>query len=107
MKVNFSLFGCKNREDLPCRSLACPVDRLLFQAPLKEDSGIKVFTGSDINSLSELNLEREDFNFGFNDYGFFNASTYSAKNLSNDSKFVKVVLGDSVQISRIEITYTP
>ena len=52
-------------------------------------------------------MEKEDFNFGFNDYGFFNASTYSSKNLPNDSKFVKVVFGDSVQISRIEITYVP
>lgn len=73
--------------------------------PLKNESEIKIFTAPDTTNFSELTLNKEYFKFGKNDYGFFDAARFSSGNIPNDTKFIKVVLGDSVQISRIEFTY--
>jgi hypothetical protein len=73
--------------------------------PLKDESEIKIFTAPDTTNFSELTLNKEYFKFGKNDYGFFDAARFSSGNIPNDTKFIKVVLGDSVQISRIEFTY--
>jgi len=75
--------------------------------PLKEESGIKVLAGDSIENFSELEMNTDIFKFGKNDYGFFDAATYSSEDIPDNSRYVKIILGESVQISRIEITYKP
>lgn len=75
--------------------------------PLKENSAIKIFTGNSVDSLTELEMNKDIFNFGKNDYGFFDAVTYSSEDIPDNSRYVKIIFGDSVQISRIEITFNP
>lgn len=73
--------------------------------PLKDNSEIKIYTAQDTTNFSELTLNKEYFKFGKNDYGFFDAARFSSDKIPIETKFIKVVLGDSVQISRIEFTY--
>jgi hypothetical protein len=71
----------------------------------KQGAGIKVFVSGDPDEYAEVEPERKVSVFGKNDYGFFDAVRYSAKNLPSGTQFVKIVLGEGVQISRCEIVY--
>lgn len=70
-----------------------------------EQSDIQLFAADSLDNFIQLNMKKEIFVFGKNDYGFFPAVSYSSEELPEGSSFVKIVLGDGVQISRIEITY--
>jgi len=72
---------------------------------LTNNSDIRVMVSQNLDDFYELNTSKEVFRFGKNDYGFFDALTYSSDNLSNEIKFVKIILGNDVQISRVEINY--
>ncbi|MGE5498720.1 MAG: cellulase family glycosylhydrolase [Syntrophothermus sp.] len=55
----------------------------------------------------ELTVKKEKFAFEKNEYGFFTALRYSADTLPKGTKFIKIVINDKVQISRIELSYKP
>lgn len=73
----------------------------------KENGDVKVATGSDVDSLTEITPDKQVFKFGKNDYNFFDAVRYTSINLPENSRFVKITLNDGVQISRVEIKYQP
>lgn len=79
----------------------------------KENGDIKIAAGSNLDSLTEIIPNKQIFSFGKNDYQFFDAVTYSsniyddAEGIPKDTRFVKIILNDGVQISRVEIKYQP
>ncbi len=68
-------------------------------------SEIKIFTSEDNQNFTELIPQKEIFSFGKNDYGFFDAVTLKSDSLNGGSKFVKILLSEGVQISRVEVSY--
>lgn len=64
---------------------------------------IAISVSKDLNSFFNINPEKEVFIFGKNDYGFFDAVTLRTTKVPDDAKFVKIVLEEGVQISRIEL----
>ncbi|MFA7419667.1 MAG: hypothetical protein WCZ90_08265 [Melioribacteraceae bacterium] len=70
------------------------------------ESDIKVFISEDGTDYSELNLEKQVFEFSKNEYGFYPAARYTAKIDNENAKFVKIVLLGDVQLSRTEISYS-
>ncbi|MEJ5351489.1 MAG: cellulase family glycosylhydrolase [Melioribacteraceae bacterium] len=72
-----------------------------------ENADIKIFAGNNIDTLQEVFPEKQVFKFGKNDYNFFDAVRYTVNNVPNDSRFVKILLNEGIQISRVEIKYQP
>ncbi|MGE5458568.1 MAG: hypothetical protein ACM3RX_09465, partial [Methanococcaceae archaeon] len=58
-------------------------------------------------SFTSLSSKKDTFAFAKNDYGFFTAARYSSDKLPEGTKFIKIVLSNSVQLSRIELSYGP
>jgi len=75
-----------------------------FQA--KESAVIQVLAGENIDSLIELKAEQKVYGFGNNEYGFFPAVRFSSDTLPLDIKFLKILINEGIQISRIEFTYS-
>ena len=86
---------------LPANVYAVKVD--LFIA--KEGSEIEIFAGEDIENFAHLNITEQRYSFAKNDYGLFDAVSYSSENILPNARFVKINLNGGVQISRIEISY--
>lgn len=75
-----------------------------------EGSEIKILaslSNEDAGEYKELTVKKEKFAIEKNEYGFFTALRYSADTLPKGTKFIKVILNDKVQISRIELSYKP
>lgn len=70
-----------------------------------ENGDIKIEAGSTIDSLVEINVNKQIFKFGKNDYNFFDAVRYTSTDIPENSRFVKIKLTEGIQISRIEIKY--
>lgn len=64
-------------------------------------------SNEDAGDYEELAVRKEKFAFEKNEYGFFTALRYSADTLPKNTKFIKIVLNDKVQISRLELSYKP
>jgi hypothetical protein len=69
------------------------------------ESDIAVGTASHPGEFDNLDLEKEAFIFGSNDYGFFDAVTCSASGVPRRTRFVKITLRGGCQLSRISIVY--
>lgn len=74
---------------------------------LSDDGDIKIEAGNNLDNLEELSIDKQIFKFGKNDYNFFDAVRYTATNIPENSKFVKIIINEGVQISRVEIKYQP
>ncbi|MCX7798091.1 MAG: cellulase family glycosylhydrolase [Melioribacter sp.] len=85
----------------PMNILEVKIDFLLS----KEYGDIKIYAGENIDSLYEIIPHKQIYKFGKNDYNFFDAVRYTSVNLPMNSRFVKFILNDGAQISRIEIKY--
>jgi mannan endo-1,4-beta-mannosidase len=55
--------------------------------------------------FSALRMDSQDFVFGKNDYGFFDAVSFTSDHLPPEARFVMISLNESYQVSRVEITY--
>ena len=75
-----------------------------FQA--KDSAVVQVFAGENIDSLVVLRTEQLVFGFGKNEYGFFPAIRFYNDTLPLGIKFLKIILNEGIQISRIEFTYS-
>lgn len=95
--------GCYLIYKVPTIVTAIKVD--LF--PTKDGGGIKIYTADKLENFSELVPKKEIFSIGKNDYGFFDAVTLTSEILPKETKFIKIVFGEGIQISRLEITYKP
>jgi hypothetical protein len=57
--------------------------------------------------FAELQLSAREHVFGRNDYGFFDAVTYTAASPAPEAAFVRISLDEGVQIGRVELEYGP
>ena len=73
---------------------------------VKDGSSVQVGIAGNPSSFSELKLHATTFSMVKNDYGFFDAVTFTSEQLPRDGEYVKILLNDGVQVSRIEITFT-
>lgn len=88
--------------EIPNNSISLKID---FFA-VKEKSDIYVSIADESAVFNNLELDTEVFRFGKNDYGFYDAVSYTTNNLPEKIKYVKITLGEDVQISRVEFDYT-
>jgi len=74
----------------------------------KVNGGSTVSVAADSTSvlLRDVLMKAEIFSFGPNDYGFFDAVSYTSDHLPPGTRFVRVMLNEGVQVSRVEISYT-
>ena len=66
---------------------------------------IQVLTGASADSLASAQVHRTVYTNAKNEYGFFTPMRFSCTGFSPTDRFVKVMLADDSQISRIEIVY--
>ncbi len=71
----------------------------------KDTSKIEILSSTDLNSFQLVEANKTSYASGKNDYGFFNPVSFTSNSLPAGSKYLKVVLSEGAQISRIEIKY--
>jgi len=69
------------------------------------EAGVEVSVSGDLREFPAVQCKQQEFAFGKNDYGFFNAEVSSADPLPRDTRYVKIMLKGGVQIGRVEIAY--
>jgi hypothetical protein len=69
------------------------------------DRGIGILTSASLSEFAEPATEKQVFRFGKNDYGFYEAARFTARNFPAGTQYVKIVLQEGVQIGRIELRY--
>ncbi|MEW6194068.1 MAG: cellulase family glycosylhydrolase [Bacteroidota bacterium] len=69
------------------------------------DSNIDILSSVDNLNFTELISQKEIFSFGKNDYGFFDAVTLKSGSFNKGTRYVKILLNEGVQISRVEVSY--
>jgi hypothetical protein len=70
-----------------------------------EGEGIEIYASADGNDYEKLPLQSEFFASGKNDYGFFIPVSYTAKEIKEGVRFIKIVLSKKTQLSRTEIKF--
>jgi len=71
---------------------------------VSEWSDLRIAADSSLNRFSELPTKTRVFRFGPNDYGFYDAVSYICDQIPPGTKFIKILLNEGIQISRVEIT---
>ncbi len=71
----------------------------------KDTSKIEILSSTDMSSFVTIEANKTSYASGKNDYGFFNPVSFTSNSLPAGSKYLKVVLSEGAQISRIEIKY--
>jgi hypothetical protein len=72
---------------------------------VKDTSKIEILSSTDMNNFQPVEANKTSYASGKNDYGFFNPVSFISNSLPAGSKYLKVVLSEGAQISRIEIKY--
>jgi hypothetical protein len=85
----------------PTAASAIKVDAFLVD----KGNEIHIFASGDLREFSEVSTVKDTFVFGNNDYRFFDAVTYSTGALPEKTQYLKIVLTDGIQISRVEVTF--
>jgi len=71
----------------------------------KDTAMTEIFTSADLVNFQPVAANKVSFAAGKNDYGFFNPVSFTSDKLPQGSRYLKVVLFEGAQISRIEIKY--
>jgi hypothetical protein len=74
---------------------------------VKAGSNVSVAADTTLGVFNELSMSIQEFRFGPNDYGFFDAVSYTSDQLPSGTRFVKISLNEGIQVSRVEISYSP
>jgi hypothetical protein len=69
------------------------------------ESGIAVSRSADLQDFSAVECKQQEFTFGKNDYGFYDAELSVADSLAAGTRYVKIMLRGGAQIGRVEILY--
>ncbi|HTY11427.1 MAG TPA: cellulase family glycosylhydrolase [Bacteroidota bacterium] len=64
---------------------------------------VEVLASKDLETFADLATRKEVFLYGQNDYGYFDAVTLAGTEFPDGTKYIKIMLEEGVQISRIEI----
>lgn len=68
--------------------------------------GLDFLASDTLNSMKPLAVKIETFPPYKNFYGFFTPAVYSCNEFPTNSRFLKIIFNDTVQISRVEIIYS-
>jgi len=71
----------------------------------RPEASVELSSSADPGTLLPLVCRRQEFVFGRNDYGFYDAVVSSADTLAADARYIKVMLMGGAQIGRIEVRY--
>jgi hypothetical protein len=77
----------------------------VFLTTAGRDSTIEFLTGKTPESFSPVASSREIFEPYQNNYGFYAAGRYIVRDIPQEDRFIKIDLANSIQLSRIEISY--
>jgi mannan endo-1,4-beta-mannosidase len=69
------------------------------------DAGVVLSTSPDLKEFPPVECKQQEFTFGKNDYGFYNAEVSSADSLASGTRYVKITLKGGAQIGRVEVVY--
>ena len=73
----------------------------------KDSSNVSIAADSSLSILNGVPLIVRKFSIGENDYGFYDAVSYTSEDLPPGTRYIKVLLNEGVQVSRVEISYIP
>jgi hypothetical protein len=68
---------------------------------------VTIVVDGSLTTFNELATNTEVFKVGPSDYRFFDAVSYSSDKLPAQTKFIKILLNEGIQIARVEISYSP
>jgi len=71
----------------------------------EEDSNVSVAVDSALGTMRTLPMNDRRYHFEANEYGFYDAVSYTADQLPPGTQYVKIILHEGVQICRVEIRY--
>lgn len=71
----------------------------------KNNSMVEMFTGKNLDSLKIISSHVKSFSIPNNDYDFFDAVRFEFDEFNIEDRFVKIVLKNNIQLSRVEIYY--
>ena len=77
----------------------------VFFTTAGRDSDVEFSTGTTPKNCSPIASIREVFEPDKNEYGYYAAGRYILHNIPAEHRFVKINLANSIQLSRIEISY--
>jgi mannan endo-1,4-beta-mannosidase len=70
-----------------------------------DNSNVSVAADSALGTMRSVPLKTRRFHFGANDYGFYDAVSYTSDHLPSGTQYVTILLHDGVHICRVEISY--
>jgi mannan endo-1,4-beta-mannosidase len=70
-------------------------------------SNVSVAVDSALGAFRPIAPTVRRYRFGANDYGFFDAVSYTSDQLPAGTRYVKIMMQEGVQVCRVEITYGP
>ena len=77
----------------------------VFATTKDAENSMALLSGSSADALSPLPCVRQVFAPMKNDYGFYACVRLSVRDIPPDHRFVRILLADNCQVSRVEITY--
>ncbi|HMK38061.1 MAG TPA: hypothetical protein VK569_01895, partial [Bacteroidota bacterium] len=77
----------------------------VFATNADAESGMALLSGSDPETLAPLSFTRRVFEPLKNDYGFYACIRLSARDIPPGHRYIRIVLAEGCQVSRIELTY--
>ena len=77
----------------------------LFATAKGAENGMALLSGGGAGALSPLPCVRQVFAPMKNEYGFYASVRLTVRDIPADHRFVRIVLADSCQVSRVEITF--
>jgi hypothetical protein len=72
-----------------------------------DSSTVSIAADSALGAMKDVPLKIRRYRFGRNDYGFYDAVSFTSDQLPFGTRFVKILLREGVQICRVEISYAP
>ncbi len=88
---------------LPAAAVSIKIDAFRTD----DSSNISVAADSSLSVLSGMPLIVRKSAMGENDYGFYDAVSYTSADLPARTRYIKILLSEGVQVSRVEIFYVP
>jgi mannan endo-1,4-beta-mannosidase len=73
----------------------------------RDTGNVSVAADSSLSVLNGMPLIVRKFSFGENDYGFYDAVSYTTESLPPGTRYIKILLDEGVQVSRVAISYVP
>jgi len=70
-----------------------------------DSSTVSIAADSALGAMKDVPLKIRRYRFGRNDYGFYDAVSFTSDQLPSGTRFVKILLREGIQICRVGISY--